>query len=60
MAMLIPSGVLRLTAVATTSFKPADGLLSAGKVDRTPAIPAVMFYTVRRCMCSESGNLPDG
>jgi hypothetical protein len=29
-AMLIPSGVLRLTPVATTSFKPDDGRLSAG------------------------------
>jgi hypothetical protein len=29
-AMLIPSGVLRLIAVATTSFKPDEGRLSAG------------------------------
>ena len=30
MAILIPSGVLRLRAVATTSFKPDEGRLSAG------------------------------
>jgi hypothetical protein len=29
-AMLIPNGVLRLTPVATTSFRPDEGLLSAG------------------------------
>jgi hypothetical protein len=29
-AMLIPNGVLRLTPVATTSFRPEEGLLSAG------------------------------
>lgn len=42
-AILIPSGVFRLTALATVSPSAAVGRLSAGKVDRTPAIPDVMF-----------------
>lgn len=45
-AILMPSGVLRLTAVATTSLRPEEGRLSAGYEDRIPAIPAVIFYHV--------------
>lgn len=45
-AILIPRGVLRLTPVATTSFRPVEGRLSAGYEERIPAIPAVMFWEV--------------
>lgn len=39
----MPNGVSRGTELATTSRSPADGRLSAGKMDKSPAMPAVMF-----------------
>jgi len=43
-AMVIPNGESRRIELATTSFAADEGRLSAGKIDSSPAIPAVMFF----------------
>jgi hypothetical protein len=43
MAIVIPKGVSRRTELATTSCCAGEGRLSAGKIESSPAIPAVMF-----------------
>ena len=56
-AMVIPKGVSRGIALATTSRRAAEGRLSAGKRERRPAIPAVMFYAIiRHGMAHEEKN----
>ena len=42
--MIMPNGVSKRTELATTS--PLVGRLSAGKMDKKPAIPAVMLMWV--------------
>lgn len=44
----MPSGVLRLIALTTRSLLLPDGRLSTGKAERTPAIPAVIFWWIHQ------------
>lgn len=44
-AIVIPRGVSRRTALATTSRSLPEGRLSAGKIESKDAIPAVTFYS---------------
>lgn len=44
-AIVIPRGVSRRTALATTSCSLLEGRLSAGKIESRDAIPAVTFYS---------------
>lgn len=44
-AIVIPRGVSRRTALATTSRSLPEGRLSAGKIESKDAIPAVTFFS---------------
>jgi hypothetical protein len=58
-AMLMPSGVFKFIALATVSPSAAVGRLSAGNVDRMPAIPDVIFYDLQHTAVPEREALPD-
>jgi hypothetical protein len=47
-AIVMPRGVLRLIALTTRSLFLPDGRLSTGKAERTPAIPAVIFWWIHQ------------